>query len=202
VRQATPGFGGGRGVRFRLLSIILPLVGSIGSVVAWTHWRPPLRVPGLASQAQLTGALGPLGNGLAGAHGLSTGHGAIGLAASIACVAGLVGLLLPGRLRLVAAGVVALSSLAIAANGLTAFVSANHLHQQWTTLTHGIGTGSSSPLKGVSSAIIKGALAPSAGAAAAGAIGFAGGLRAARTAVRSFRQAVSLGSLGLPGMAP
>jgi hypothetical protein len=160
-----------------------------------------LHVPGLAAQPQVAGALGPLGNGLAATHGLGTAHGAIGLASALACVGGIIGFLLPGRLRLVAAIVIAVASAAIAINGLVAFLSANHLHQQWTALTQAIGTsGSHSSLNGVSSAIVKDALAPSAAATAAGIIAFGGGLNAVRSAIRSFLLTRRPGSLGFPGM--
>jgi hypothetical protein len=110
-------------------------------------------------------------------------------------------LFLPGRLRFLAAGVIAVSTLAITVNGLTAFLSANHLHQQWSALNHAISVGrSNSSIDGVSSAIVKNALAPSAAATASGAIAFAGGLNTVRSALRSLRLGASPGSLRFPGM--
>jgi hypothetical protein len=203
MRQSGANFGTGSrpGARLSLSGVVLPAVGSIGSIVAWTHWRPPLHTPGSEAQTQVSSALGPLGNGLAASHGLGTAHGAIGLASAVICVGGIIGLFLPGRLRLVAAIVIAVSSAVIAANGLVAFVSANHLHQQWTDLTQAINSsGSKASLNGVSSAIVKRALVPSAAATAAGLIAFSGGLSALRTVARTLRLAGNPRSLGLPGM--
>ena len=203
MQQPTSGsgFNRGRGVRFRLSGVVVPAIGSVVSIVAWTHWRPPLHVPGLQDQTKVTTALGPLGNGLARAHGLGTPHGAIGLVSAIACLGGIIGLFLPGRLRWLAAAVIAVSTVAITVNGLTAFLSASHLHQQWSSLTHAVGTGgTNSSLDSVSSAIVKNALAPSAAATAAGAVSFAGGLNTVRTALRSLRLGGRPGSLGFPGM--
>ena len=177
-----------RAVGFSASAVVLPLLGSAGSVLAWTHWRPPLPAPAQSAVAQ---ALGPLGSGLASTHGLSTTHGTIGLAAAIACVAGLVGLVLPGRLRMLAAVVIALASLAIAANGLTAFLSANHLQADWSSLVHAVGNGTTtSTLNGVTSAITRNALIPSAGAAGGGVLGLAGGMNALRGGMRSLRAVV------------
>ena len=198
---AGSGYGRGRGIGFRLSAVIMPAVGSILSIVAWTKWRPPLHVPVVDSQTHTAGALGPLGNGLAGSHGLATGHGTIGLVSAIACIGGIFGLFLPGRLRLVAAAVIAVSSAAMTANGLTAFLSANHLHQQWNTLSQAISSGASKPsLDGVSSAFTRRALAPSAAATAAGAVAFIGGLNTVRAALRSLRLAARPGSFGFPGV--
>lgn len=193
-------FGVRRGIRIGASGVLLPLVGSAGSVVAWTQWRPPLAVPGRAELTRVVGALGPLGTGLAAAHGLGTTHGTIGLASALACGAGIAGLLLPGRLRLAAAAVIALASVAIAANGLSAFLSASHLHQAWTSAIHVVAShGSSSTLGSVSGAIDKSALAPSGGATASGALGFVGGLNALRRASRSVRLA-SRATSALPRM--
>lgn len=189
--HAAPKSAARRHIRLTPSSVVLPLVASVGSIVAWTHWRPPLEAPAEAKLAHSLGGLGPLGTGLASSHGLGTPHGAIGLASAIACFAGILGLLLPGRLRLLAAAVIALSSIAIAVNGLTAFLSANHLHNSWSSVIHTIGgTGSSSSLSGVTSAIAKSALAPSAGATGAGAVGLFGAISSLRSALRSARSVI------------
>jgi len=178
-----------RAPRVSPMAVILPLVASGGSVVAWTKWRPPLPIP---AQADIARSLGPLGTGLSASHGLGTTHGALGLAAAVTCVAGIVGLVLPGRLRVLAAVVVALSSVAIFANGLTGFLSANQLHHAWSTLQSlTSGPAGSSPtgplLSSVSSAITRNALAPSAAAGASGLVGLTGGMQALRTATSSLR---------------
>lgn len=177
--------------RLSLSAIALPLIAGAGSIVAWTHWRPPLQVPGQQELTHSLGGLGPLGTGLAASHGFGTTHGVVGLVAAIGCLAGAVGMLLPGRLRMIGAVVVALSSVAIAANGLSAFLSANHLHGAWNSVVQAVGSGSTAtPLSGVTSAISRNALAPAAGATGAGLVGMAGGLNALRSGLRSLGTAV------------
>ena len=180
-----------RAVRTFVSSAALPLVASGGSVYAWTKWRPPVSLPGAAGYASAKQLLGPLGTGLSTSHGLSTTHGAIGLAAGIACAGGVIGLLLPGRLRLLGAAVVAVSGAAIAWNGLSGYLSASHLQHGWDTALTVFHTaqkgGVEAALQGVSGAISRHALAPSGAAAAAGGVAFLGGVRSFGTAVRSLR---------------
>jgi hypothetical protein len=82
--------------------------------------------------------------------------------------------------------------LPIFANGFTGFVSANQLHHGWSTLqslaSGRTGSTSTGPvLSGVSSAITRNALVPSAAAGGSGLVGLTGGMQALRTATSSLR---------------
>jgi hypothetical protein len=126
--------------------------------------------------------------GLAAGHGLATTHGALGVVAAVACVAGVVGLVLPGKLRLLAAAVIALSTAAIFANGLLGFLSANHFRHEWASLVNGLSNGNwISTAHGASNGITRNAVLPSAAASLAGVVGFAGGMRSLGTTFRSVR---------------
>jgi hypothetical protein len=194
-----------RAIRTFISSAGLPLVASGGSVFAWTNWRPPVALPGGNGYATAKQLLGPLGSGLSSTHGLATTHGTIGLAAGLACVGGVVGLLLPGRLRLLGAAVIAVAGAGIAWNGLSGYLSASHIQHGWSAAMSAFhtvqkGGGIDAALKGVSGAISRNALAPSGGAAAAGGVTFLGGIRSLGTGVRSLRAAAMPRTMP-PGMA-
>jgi len=182
----------------------LPLLASGGSVYAWTKWRPPVAVPGGSGYASAKQLLGPLGTGLSSSHGLSTAHGTLGLAAGIACAGGVIGLLLPGKLRLLGAAVIAVAGAAIAWNGLSGYLSASHVQHGWNSALAAFHTlqkgGIDAALQGVSGSITRHALAPSGGAAAAGGVAFLGGVRSFGTALRSLR-AVAMPRTMPPGIA-
>jgi len=179
---------------FRLFasSAVLPLAASGGSVFAWTKWHVPLAAPAAAKVTGVRQLLAGFGTaGLSSSVGLRTTHGTIGLAAAVACGAAVLGLFLPGRLKLLAGGAIALAGAGVFANGLSGFLSANHIQHAWNTAISTIHLiqrgGINAALQSVSGTIGRNSLAPSGGAAAAGGFAFLGGLRAFRTTLRSLR---------------
>jgi hypothetical protein len=141
-----------------------------------------------AALASSTGLASVQSTGLAAQHGLATTHGALGVVVGVACVGGVVGMLLPGRMMLLATAVIALSSAAIFANGLVGFLSANHFRHEWDNLVNGLSNGGlASTLRGASSSITKNALLASAGPALAGVVGLGAGLRSLGAATRQLQ---------------
>lgn len=168
---------------------------------AWTKWRLPLSAPTEAKLLSLRHALGPLGTGLSTSAGLGTRHGTIGLAAAGACLAAVLGLLLPGRLKLLASGGIAIASAGIFANGLTGFLSASHVQHGWSTAMNTIhlvqSGGINAALQSVSGILTKNSLAPAGGAAGAGALGFLGGIRSFKSSLRVMRVATRPPMIGM-----
>jgi hypothetical protein len=173
------------------LGTILPLVASGGSIYAWTKWYPPLSVPAHKALRALGPRANPLTTVFAAQHGLSTAHGTLGLVAAIACVAGTVGLFLPGRLKLLAGGVIVVSSGVILANGLSAYLKAGSAQHAWNTATglartfqrHGL----QAALHSAAGQITRKSLIPAGGATAAGGAGVLGAWSGFRNSLSSLR---------------